>query len=336
MKRLTIADLADRLGLSKSSVSYALNNRPGVSAETRRRVLDLADELDWHANSTARALSNERSDTIGLVVRRDAEMLSTEPFFVRVLAGMEAELERADGALLLRLTDDTERELATYRQWWRSGRVAGFICLDQHVDDPRPQLLTSLGAPAVFVGAPPTDSAHPHVLSAEAEDAETLVAHLAELGHRHLGHVGGPIELVHEQIRHEMVADAARRRGLRLTYLGADYSKAAGQAAVEQLLDLQDRPTAVITGNDLMAIGAVHAVRARRLTTPGDLAIAAWDDSFLCQLVDPPVTALDRTPGELGATSARVILDLAAHPGSKPLHRSIAPSVLVPRATTLS
>ncbi|WP_284284909.1 LacI family DNA-binding transcriptional regulator [Arsenicicoccus piscis] len=284
---MTIADLADRLGLSKSSVSYALNDRPGVSDETRRRVLDLADELDWHPSSSARALSNKRSDTIGLVVRRDPEMLSTEPFFVRVLAGMEAELERADGALLLRITDDPERERAIYRQWWRSDRVAGFICLDQHVDDPRPRLLTSLGAPAVFVGAPSTDPSQPHVLSPEAEDSETLVGHLADLGHRHLGHVGGPIALSHERIRHDTVAAAARRRGLRLTYVGADYSKADGQRAVGELLDRPDAPTAIITGNDLMAVGAVHAVRARRLTSPGDLAIAAWDDSFLCQLVDP-------------------------------------------------
>ena len=87
--RVTIGGLADRLGLSKASVSYALNGQPGVSAETRQRVLALAEELGWHPSSSARALSRARSDAIGIVLRRDPGLLGAEPYYMSLLAGVE-------------------------------------------------------------------------------------------------------------------------------------------------------------------------------------------------------------------------------------------------------
>lgn len=105
-ERITISDIAAQLGISKASVSYALNGRPGVSAETRARVLHLADELGFHASSAAVALSASRTGTIGIVIARDPAVIAAEAFYMRTLFGVEQYLNDADGQLLLRLTGE--------------------------------------------------------------------------------------------------------------------------------------------------------------------------------------------------------------------------------------
>ncbi|MHA7303771.1 LacI family DNA-binding transcriptional regulator [Arthrobacter sp. TMN-49] len=103
MGNVTIADLAQQLGISKASVSYALNGRAGVGQETRDRVLALAAELGWYASSSARALSQSRSETVGIVLLRDAEQVGSEPFYMNVLAGIEAVLAEREQNLMLRI-----------------------------------------------------------------------------------------------------------------------------------------------------------------------------------------------------------------------------------------
>ena len=146
-ERVTISDIARRLAISKASVSYALNGRPGVSSETRRKVLELADELGFQASSAAVALSASRSGTIGLVIARDPSVITAEGYYMRTLFGVEQYLNDADGSLLLRLTGEGGEDLDVYRRWARQRRVDGFLLFDEFDDDPRLPLLTSLGMP---------------------------------------------------------------------------------------------------------------------------------------------------------------------------------------------
>lgn len=333
MQRVTISDLADRLGLAKSTVSVALNGRPGVSDETRKKVLGLAAELDWHPSSTARALSVQRAGTVGLVVRRDAEILSTEPFFVRALAGIENELERHSVDLRLRITDTVEREHEIYREWWLGRRVDGFICLDEHVDDPRVPLLESLSAQAVFIGPRHDPGNFPRVCPPERTDMDAAVAYLAGLGHTVIGHLGGPQLLAHESARRTYIRAECARLGLELRTQDADYTKHDGQAAALRMLSAHDRPSAVLVANDLMAIGAIHAARALDLAVPSDVAVLSWDDSFLCQIVEPTLSAVDHAPGALGAAAARLLLACidGSHPGGDVAGE---PGALIDRAST--
>jgi len=143
--RVTISDLAQRLHISKASVSYALNGRAGVSEETRQRVLDLAEELGFHPNSAAVALSASRTRTIGIVIARDPALISTEAFYMRTLVGIEQYLNEVDSSLLLRLTGEHGEDLDVLRRWSRQGRVDGFILFDELEDDQRIQLLKDLG-----------------------------------------------------------------------------------------------------------------------------------------------------------------------------------------------
>src|SRR3569833_2629831 len=125
MKRPTIADSAQRAGVTKSTVSFALNGRPGVSDATRARILRIAQEMGWQPSRPARALSGGRSGVLGLLVDRPARTLGVEPFFMQLISGMEGVLSSRDIALMLQVTDVPAALEATFRSWWAERRVGG-------------------------------------------------------------------------------------------------------------------------------------------------------------------------------------------------------------------
>ena len=140
-RRVTIGDIAARAGVSKGAVSYALNRRPGISDETRARILGIADELGWYPNRAARALSVARADACGFALARPARTLAIDAFFAEFLAGVEAELVSHSLALTLQLTPDVESEIEVYRRWWGERRVDGVLMMDLRLDDPRLEAL---------------------------------------------------------------------------------------------------------------------------------------------------------------------------------------------------
>ena len=160
-RRVTIRDIAERAGVSKGAVSYALNGRRGVSEETRVRILGIADELGWYPNRAARALSAARADACGLVLARPARTLALEPFFMEFIAGVELELASRSIALTIQLVPDIHEEIAVYRRWWGEHRVDGVLMVDLRVKDPRVDELVRLGLPTVVVGGPSENRALP-------------------------------------------------------------------------------------------------------------------------------------------------------------------------------
>ena len=309
--RPTIAQIAERTGVSAGAVSYALNGRPGVSEQTRERIMAVANELGWMPSNAARALRGGGTATVGLVITRDPAMLGVEPFFMAFVAGIEQVISEQGYALLLQVTPDPDREANTYREWWSSRRVDGVFVTDLTIDDPRLTALDKLGLPAVVVGDPAHATGHATVWSDDAGAAQIAVAKLAELGHRRIAHVAGPRAFVHTQVRSEAIAEAARRLGIQsIGEINTDYTLEAGRAACEKLLSSPEPPTAMIFDNDLTALGAVRGARARGVSVPGDLSILAWDDSPLCQLSEPPLSALSRNVSDYGAAAARALLAL--------------------------
>jgi DNA-binding LacI/PurR family transcriptional regulator len=178
-KRATIADIAQRAGLSKGAVSYALNGLPGVSEATRQRVLKLAAEMGWRPNSAARALSASRAGALGLVMARPASTLGVEPFFMKLLSGIENTLAARSTALLLQVVPDHDAEVEAYRRWWAERRVDGIFLIDLRTEDKRVQVLEELGLPAVVIGGPGHHGRLPGVWSDDASAMAMVVEYLA-------------------------------------------------------------------------------------------------------------------------------------------------------------
>ncbi|MGI4894230.1 MAG: LacI family DNA-binding transcriptional regulator, partial [Janthinobacterium lividum] len=127
MRRPTISDIARLAGVSKASVSYALNDLPGVSGPTRERVREAARDLGWRPSAAARSLSNAQADAVGLAVARDVGLLGEEPYYMRLLAGMESVLAAEGYSLLLTVVPDVERAVEVMRTWWAERRVDGVL-----------------------------------------------------------------------------------------------------------------------------------------------------------------------------------------------------------------
>lgn len=324
--KVTISDLALRLGMSKASVSYALNGQPGVSASTRARVLALAGELGWYPSSSARALSQSRSDTVGIVLYREPEQLGVETFYMSILAGIEGVLGTHGMSLMLRMVDPRtdvalrSRELAVYERWAGERRVDGVILFDHVGHDPRPPLLERFRMPYVRLGAGeevPPGAGNSNLTVSHAQDAATIVQALHARGHRRIAFVSGPMELLHEQAKSAGVSSHAQRLGMSVVLCPSDYSVHDGGTATIAVLaglmpDSPDFPTAVIYGNDSMSVGGLQALEKLGLSVPGQVSVVSWDDSILCTLIPPGVAALARNVADMGRNAAQMLLDLVA------------------------
>ncbi|HEU0256570.1 MAG TPA: LacI family DNA-binding transcriptional regulator [Microbacteriaceae bacterium] len=332
MRHVTISEIARQLGISTASASYALNGRPGVSETTRKRVLDLAARLDWRPSSSARALSRSRSDTIGMVLKRDPDLLGSEPYYMSLLRGVEDVLSEAGQGLLLRMVGAARgADIAVYRRWAAERRVDGVIVLDLAVDDPRPELLHELGMPFVLHGIRLDPETGEQVVEDLVTDARIIVDHMAELGHRRIVYITGPLFLAHEVRRRRAVAAEAARHGIDVIFAECDYTSAGAERLMRERAAGWPQFTGVVSSNDVMALGVVTALRDLKADR---FALVSWDDSLLCNVCVPGITALARHPEVQGRRSARLLLQVLD--GRELLPEPPIPSSLVIRDTSVA
>lgn len=306
--RVTIRDIAKRAGVSKGAVSYALNGRPGVSEDTRARILAIAQELSWYPNRAARALSAARADACGLVLARPANILALEPFFMEFIAGVESELSAHSMALTIQLVQNTDEEIEVYRRWWGEHRVDGVLMVDLRVDDHRVDELVALGLPAVVVGGPLEDNALPAVWHDERSVVMETVRYLAALGHERIANVAGVSHFVHTMQRTEAFRSAMVELGLQPEVTATDYTPESGARVTRRLLSSPDPPTAIVFDSDLLAVTGLGVAQQMGFAVPDDVSIVGWDDSLISQVVHPPLTAITRDITEYGVTATRHLL----------------------------
>jgi DNA-binding LacI/PurR family transcriptional regulator len=328
MKRPTIADVAQRAGVTKAAVSFALNGQPGVSAATRERILAIAAEVGFKPSSAARALSDGKAAAFGLVIDRPARTLGIEPYFMQLLSGIQAELTSDHVTLLFTLAEDQADEIEMYRTWWAQRKIDGVILVDLQVRDRRVDVLRELGIPAVVVGTPRGSGGLPTVWQDDVAATRIVIRHLAGLGHSRIARVGGFPRYWHSRLRAQAFREVAAEAGLEAEGVDADYTAEHGAEATRSLLERPERPTAILYDNDVMALAGLGAARRAGLDVPGDLAVVAWDDSALCELVHPAITAMHRDIAAAGAEAARR-LTLAASGAEVADYQEPAPELMV-------
>lgn len=324
MNRVTINDIARRAGVSKGAVSYALNGRPGVSELTRSKILEVAHELGWAPNRAARMLSGSRTETFGLVLARDPRTLGSEPFYMEFIAGLQQELSSRGYALLLQLTSTSAEELELYPRWWSERRVDAVVVVDLRVADPRICAIRELGMPAVFVGDPSMTGGFTTVWTDDATAMANAISRLAAQGHRRFGRVAGLPDLNHTKVRDRAFDEAILAAGLCGRIVHADFSDAAGRRATQELWDMPTRPSVILYDNDLMAIAGLSALTAQGVSVPEHVSLLAWDDSELCMITHPKLSAMSHDVMAFGAHVGRRLFEVldgappAAHLDSTP------------------
>ncbi|MFG3661971.1 LacI family DNA-binding transcriptional regulator [Streptomyces sp. NPDC047706] len=331
----TMADVARSAGVSVATVSHVLNDTRPVLPRTRQAVLDAVDELGYTPNTLARSLVTSRTRSIGLAVSA-----ISNPYFTEILQGVEATaLERGYGLLIADPHDDPRHERKVV-QLLHERRVDGLIV----APSPQPRELLSYlhrhQVPAVLLDRLVDDPADgtPHfdqICAQGAEPVASLVSHLAELGHRRIGLVAGlrGLSTTAERItgyRHGLAA-AGLPHDERLVVHG-DSESAGGERATAALLSLASPPTALVTANNAMTIGALRALRTRGLSVPGDIALCCFDDFAWADLFSPRLTAIAQPSKELGAEAVRILLERLADAG-RPARTVRLPCTFVHRSS---
>ncbi|MER6182068.1 LacI family DNA-binding transcriptional regulator [Streptomyces sp. NPDC001652] len=327
----TMADVARCAGVSVATVSHVLNDTRPVLPHTRQAVLDAIDELGYTPNTLARSLVTSRTRSIGLAVSA-----ITNPYFTEILQGVEAEaLERGYSLLIADPHDDPAHERKVV-QLLHERRVDGMIVAPSA--DPA-ELLAYLGrhaVPTVLLDrvvdpAPPFDQ----VCAENTAPMSELVAHLAVLGHRRIGLVAGLPGLSTSGERVAGYRGGLAAAGLpydeRLVVHG-DSASAGAERATAALLALPEPPTALVTANNAMTIGALRALRDHGLAVPGDIALCCFDDFAWADLFSPRLTAIAQPSKEIGARAVRVLLDRLADP-DRPARTVRLPCALVHRTS---
>jgi DNA-binding LacI/PurR family transcriptional regulator len=217
-------------------------------------------------------------------------------------------------------------EVDAYRTWQATQRVDGVILIDPRRDDERVALVAELGLPAVQIGSHPSeDPTVPTIWVDDHEVATRLFDAMFALGHRRVAHVMGPLDLEHTELRRQALHDCVGRydAGTPVS-VETDYSAEQSAAATLELLRREDRPSAIVYDNDVMALAGLRVAQEEGVTVPRELSIASFDDSIAMRLVRPSITALTRDTYALGELAARTLMQVVAAAGTEATVGSVA------------
>lgn len=289
--------------------------------------------MEWAPNDAAGPLTGARTATIGFSLVRPAAALGLEPFLTNLITGMNIETGRRGLGLLVQIVDSIEAEMAVYRRWASVGKVDGVVIVDHLVEEPRLALLRELGLPAVIAGGPAGAEGFTHVWTDDFQAMTMIIDYLATLGHRRIARVSGVERYRHTVTRTQAFAQATARLKLTDTAtVSGDFTADLGSSATRALLTRPDRPTAIVYDDDVTAVAGLAVAHELGLRVPEDVSLVAWDDSALCRLVHPQVTAMSRDVVGFGKHLISRLMDVVegGEPGS---FRDSTPR-FVPRGTT--
>lgn len=333
----TMADVARSAGVSVATVSHVLNGTRPVLPHTRQAVLDAVDALGYTPNTLARSLVTSRTRSIGLAVSA-----ISNPYFTEILQGVEAAALEAGYSLLIADPHDDPRHERKVVQLLHERRVDGMIVAPSAEPGDLVGYLRRHAVPTVFLdrlvdaratedrapgdgadgaAASPSTPYFDQVCAENAAPTALLVTHLAGLGHRRIALVAGLPGLSTTSERVSGYREGLTAAGLaydeRLLVSGNSESAGAERATAD-LLALPDPPTALVTANNAMTIGALRALRRHGRSVPDDLALCCFDDFAWADLFSPRLTAIAQPSRELGARAVRVLLDRLAEPDRPP------------------
>ncbi|MFB9660283.1 LacI family DNA-binding transcriptional regulator [Glycomyces mayteni] len=311
-KRVTIADIAERAGVTSGAVSLAVNGKPGVSDATRARILDVARELRWRPSHAAQTLMGKNSEAVGLVLARPAEVIGEEIFFSKFIAGVQSTLSGRGYSLLLQMAEDAAAEAAIHQAWILDGRVDGILVLDPRIDDPRIAALAGMDHPTIVVGGQVDRDSIRSVHVDNGGAMGLIMDHLHGLGHDRIAYVTGDQAFRHISERMDAFSQFCVDHGVWGQSLAGNFDPAQAREATARLAGAPRPPTAIVFDSEVMAIAGMSTLASLGLRVPADVSVLSWEDSTTCQVLHPTVTALSRDAVSLGRTAAAEILQLIA------------------------
>jgi|SRR5665647_271710 LacI family transcriptional regulator len=332
-KRVTIADVAELAGVHPATVSRALNGKTEsqVNALTAKRVRRAAKQLGYSPNVVARGLRTSLSMTIGVIIPD-----LTNPIFPPVVRGIDSYLAPQGYSAVIVNTDGRDEAERVLFQSLMERQVDGFIIATDHKDHPLLLEAYERGVKVVLVNRASKEVPYSAVIGDDGHGIRAAVDHLVRLGHRSLLHLAGPAGLSTSRIRAQAFSAAcAAQPGLSARIVAAEaYSVEAGQAAMDAVLGSAGQPvTAVVAGNDLLALGVYHSLRLNGVRCPEDVSVTGFNDMPFAGDFQPALTTVRAPFFDMGREAARVLLGEIADPELAPLTITMPVSLIVRGST---
>ncbi len=321
--RPTLQDMANILNLSKSTVSRALAGDPRVAEATRGRVQALAEQIGYRPNPIAQGLATRRTNIIGLAVPCAPRSLS-DPFYLEFLGAAGDTAMRYGYSLLLSAAErDGAGGYRSHMELAGSARVDGKILTEPKVSDERVETLKKMGLPFVFLGI----AEDPDVSWVSGENtggAALAVGRLIELGHTRIACITGPFDQTASEARFKGYSAALAEAGIPLDrniVASGDFTQTGGYQAMKSILEHERDISAVFASNDVMAFGAMRALREAGLLIPDDVSVMGFDGIPFTQYMDPPLATVRQPILELGRTIVEVLVEQINGKCECPIHK---------------
>ncbi|PKO22750.1 MAG: LacI family transcriptional regulator [Chloroflexi bacterium HGW-Chloroflexi-1] len=317
-QKITLHDVAEKANVSIGTASMALNAKPGVSPETRTRVLEAATELGYQVRIPVSVLSLRQLSTVGLVVKEDpGRAPKVNPFYSYVLAGVEAECRRQNLNLMYASVPvDNYNRISALPRMLVENRVDGLLIVGSFLDDAIAELAEQAGQIVSLVDSYTATKAFDSVVSDNFGGAHAAVSHLIQMGHRCIGLIGStPDAYPSIRDRRNGYLRALKDHGFRETFIeDGDLTSEAAYQATRRLWEREPSLTAIFGCNDEVAIAAMRAALDSGRRVPEDLSIVGFDDIDLVQQVIPPLTTVHVDKLLMGALAVRQLVDRAQNP----------------------
>lgn len=307
---VSIKDIAKAAGVSHTTVSRALRDDPRISEQTRNLVHRLATEMGYSPSAIARGLATGKTNTVGMVVTT-----ISDPFVAPIAQGTERKAMEAGYSLILSQSGaDPDRELAAVRLL-RERRVDGVIVTASRVGELYTPLLSELKVPIVLINNQKEGGYLHSIYVDDFAGAKMAVGLLIDLGHRDIAYIACPERERSNRNRMNGYKAALESRGISVNerlilQLGGKDDMARGAAAVEEILSLDERPTALFCYNDMTAIGALQALHESGVRVPEDISIVGFDDVPISSVVCPALTTVAQPKEEMGVKAMEMLLAL--------------------------
>jgi LacI family transcriptional regulator len=296
-------DVAERCGVSETTVSHVVNHTRYVAPETRRKVLETIREVGFYTNAHARRLARGSSDFLGLVIS-DIE----NPFFPEVIKSFEtAALKRGFEILLCTTNYDPKRTRAAMRMLIEN-KVRGVAIMTSQVGPEQAADLTANGVATVFLSSAAPQPYCSYVAIDHTPGAREAIDYLHSLGHRRFALIQGPRNRPSAVMAKKAVANALARRGIEGVFVEGENTLESGAAAVRGLIGTKRLPSALLCDNDLCALGAISALKEAGIAVPRDVSVVGADDIPFARLASPALTTI-RIPRDLIGARAFAALD---------------------------
>ncbi len=316
---LTIKDISRVSGFSVTTVSKALNNYPDISKHTKERIIKLCDEMGYVPNSSARSLKTTHSFTIGVIFEEITNQGLQHPVFSRILESFKKEME-AEGFDLLFLAKRMGNQNGSYLQHSKRKQVEAILVLCADFNTPEMKELYHSEIPIIMIDFDVDNATN--ITSNNRSGVEQAVTHLKALNHKKIAHIHGDIYSFIGGQRKEYFEESMAHFNLPLNdaYLvnGQNFSREEGYVAMEALIRLEDPPTAVFCASDMLAIGAIEAIRDAGKKVPEDFSIIGFDGIDLGQLITPRLTTIKQNTQDMGKLAAiNMLRYVKSHQGAK-------------------